>query len=355
MAFDINTALLLPSTVWGYFEWFTGMVRINMDHETFEKGRLNETEMQELDETYNHEFFHGCQICTTGYLHYYVSQFLKEIAPVWRKITEASVLAKRTMPLMLDEVFKEKQQLTDKMKELLSNLDTIGESHFVTARTIIESQAYFVQKQMSDRTLTHQKFIELLKKAPSEEYSEAFFMATNYLGNDAFQYFNAISYASLLFFEPQNVFEKLCFRLSRRNFVDDDFTQELRTAIDVLKKDYLYLGDSEDVTHKYILNKEINPFYKTSIQLLRGVCKERRIDFFSLMSDPASWLGEVITQFDLPIIFNNGMVYEHSVEKKWQVFDRSYSKTMHLILGTICLIINNQRQDFAPRYLHLRK
>lgn len=355
MAFDIDTALLLPPTVWGYFEWFTGMVRINMDHETFEKGGLDDMGKHGLDETYNHEFFHCCQICTTGYLHYYIAQFLKEIAPVWRKITEASVLAKRTMVLMLDEVFKEKQELTDKMKELVSNFDKIGESHFITARTIIESQAYFVQKQMSDRTLTHQKFIDLLKIAPSEEYSEAYFMATNYLGNDAFQYFNAISYSSLLFFEPQNVFEKICSDLSGSNFIEENFTQELKAAIDILKEDHLYLGDSEDVTNQYILNKETNPFYKTSIQLLREVGKEREMDFFSLMSDPASWLREVITQFDLPIIFNNGNVYEHSVEKKWQVFDRTYSKTMHLILGTICLIINNQRQDFAPRYMHLRK
>ncbi len=96
----LHKILELPETVWGHFEWFTGMVRINMDAATFESGILNELDKAGLDETYNHEFFHCCQICTTGYLSYYTAQFLKEIAPVWRRITEEGVLANKTMPMI---------------------------------------------------------------------------------------------------------------------------------------------------------------------------------------------------------------------------------------------------------------
>lgn len=354
MAFDINAALSLPPTVWGYFEWFTGIVRINMDTDDFGKGKLSE-EKCGFDETYNHEFFHCCQICTTGYLHYYVAHFLKEITPVWGRITEAAVQADRSMLSMLEEVLKEKQELTDKMKELLSGLDEIGESHCITPRTIIESQAFFVQKQMGNRSLTHQQFIELLKQAPAEEYSDAYLMATDYLGSNAFGYFNAIAYSALLFLEPQNVFEKICYRLSGNSFVEKDFTAKLANVVNILAENYFFLGDSEDITNQYILNREINPFYKPVIQILRSLCKEREMNFLSLMSNPAAWLGETIPQFNLPVIFNDGPEHGYSAEKTWSLFDKTYSKGLHLVLGTICLMINNQRQDFAPRYLHLRK
>ncbi len=355
MTLNIGTALVLPPTVWGFFEWFTGMVRINMEHERFENGDLNETEKQELNETYYHEFFHCCQIATTGYLYYYIAQFLKEIAPLWRIITEKSVEEKLTVPLMLEAVFRERQEPTQNMKVLLSNLDKIGESHFITARTVIESQAFLVQKKISVPNLTHHTFIELLKDVPAEEYSDAYIMATEYLGNLAFGYFNAIAYCSLLFFEPQHVFEKICSGLSGKECVEENFTGKLKDVVQKLKEQYLFLGDSDDVTSKYILNQEVNPFYKTSIEMLRSICEEQQMDFLSLMSRPETWLKDSITRFDLPVIFNNGYIYENHVEKKWWVFDKTYTKTLHLVLGTICLIVSNQRQDFSPHYLHLRK
>jgi hypothetical protein len=351
MAFDINSALVLPPTVWGYFEWFTGMVRINLDYKSYKRNKLSTVERLEVEETYNHEFFHCCQICTTGYLHYHVAQFLKEIAPFWRKLTK-DVLARKKLSLMLVEVFKEKQTITAGMMKLFSTLDKPGKSHSVTARTIIESQAYLVQKQMSDRALKHEKFIKMLEQAPSEEYSEAYLMTAKYIGNDTFRHFHAIAYASLLFFEPQDVFEPICVHLSKLNLHEKDVASELKGIIDSLKTDNKYLGNNEDVTNLFFPHKEMNPFYKQSVRVLQQVCSEREIDYFGLMSDPALWLGEIITQFDLPIIFNNGDVHQH---KKKHVFDESLDMTLHLILGTICLIISNQRQDCAPRYLHARK
>lgn len=121
-----------------------------------------------------------------------------------------------------------------------------------------------------------------------------------------------------------------------------------------LSDEILYLGDSGDVTGKYILNQEINPFYKPNILLLRSIAQTQGGDFFALMSDPAAWYKNTIKRLDVPMIFNHGEVYEHAYDKEWQVFDRNYDKKLHLILGTICLIIDNQNQQAAPHYLHLK-
>lgn len=208
---------------------------------------------------------------------------------------------------------------------------------------------------MSNQSLTHGQFIELLKQAPAEEYSDAYLMATDYLGNNAFKYFNAIAYSTLLFLEPQNVFQKICYRLYSSSFIEKDFFTELSDVVTALKENHLFLGDSEDVRNQYLLNREMNPFYKPCIQVLCSLCKEREINFLSFMSNPAAWLGEIIPRFNLPVIYNDGHLNAYNDGKQWNVFDKFYSKGLHLVFSIICLVINNQRQDFAPRYLHLRK
>lgn len=325
-----------------------------MDANTFENDLLTSIEKQNLEETYHHEFFHCCQIATTGFLSYYTAQFLKEIAPVWRKLTEEGVLSKKTMSQILSAVFEDTPDISDNMNQLFSNMDKLNENSSLTSRMIIESQAYFIQKCLSDTSLDHALYMRSAHNAPSIVYIQAYLLASEYLGDQTFIYFNSIVYGSLLFFEPQNVFEKICANFSPYANDSQDSVAVLKNIVHALSKDHLYLGDSGDVSNKYIRNKEINPFYKPNILLLRSISSKYGNDFFYLMANPLSWFKDTIKRLDVPIILNPGSVFEHSVDKDWEVFNKSYNKKLHLILATICLIIENQHQNVAPHYLHLR-
>jgi hypothetical protein len=351
MPIDVDKVLKMPENVWGYFEWFTGVIRLNIDSARFEQGQYIKVEKAEIDETYYHEFFHCCQICTTGYLYYYVAQFLKAITPVWRIITDKAVFEKKTMPLMLEAVFEECPAISPELMKLLSDLDEPGGPHGITSRTIIESQAFLVQKQISHKGIRHIDYIAMLDDSVSSEYSHGYLVAAEYLGASTMEHYHLIVYMSLLFLKPRDVFHEICALIARNPPQGTAVEAYAHSILDLLKNRHFYLGNSDDVTDKYILNKESNPFYKTSIALLKKTASKQKGNYLTLMAKPLAWFEGTIKKFDVPIILNPGEVYQHRKKHRWKVFGVTYSPTLQLILATICLIISNQQAGSMPRYL----
>lgn len=71
----IEKATAIPPQVLGYFEWFSGTIRVNLTREQFLDA--NRDLKYRLEDALNHEMVHVLQVCQTGYLHNFLASTSK--------------------------------------------------------------------------------------------------------------------------------------------------------------------------------------------------------------------------------------------------------------------------------------
>lgn len=349
---NLEEEFVLPNTVWGYLEWFTGIIRINLDYEQFKQNGLTTFEQKGFEETLIHEFFHCCQISTTGYLYYYVSHFLKGVAPIWSGIMDKGVDMGSSMAEILENVFENDHKFSSELLAYLGKIDNQDVKTGVSPRDIIEGQAYFIQKSITGEINTHASFLTVINRFNIKEYTYAYQLASDIIGEKTFSVFNKISFVSLLFLEPHIVFPVLCKKVSMSEKSEQ---KEFRDWIKELSNEFYLLGDANEVCKRFLFNQEHNPFYSPLVHSLNDLAKALKTDLFGLMSSPEKWYLEHYQKLQVPMFFNPGEVVEFKPRKDLKFYERNYDKKLHWILGVICIIIQKRNQHQAPHFLHLKE
>jgi hypothetical protein len=350
-----ENAIALPDSVWGYFEWLTGTVRINRDLDSFDLNTIISQNDSGFCETYYHEMFHCCQICTSGFLYYYVAHFLQAIIPIWRQLTEEGVTEQRIATQVIGNVIDKTPDLPNAIVKMFAHLDEKNVVTGLTTRDIVEGQAFLIQKCMVNDTLSHEAFLNICAAEQFDIYTKAYAIVTDIFEDYAFQIFNIIVSESLNYLEPQEVFHIICTSiktmLDTGTFLEDAI---LHIRIET-SKNHLYLGNSSQVTQNNIKNQEINPFYTANISFLNSIGRRKGISMEMMMRDPTVWFKDNITKMDTLILLNPARVYHQSKMKKWRVFGKKYNPNIRLVLASICLVMHNRKGNNSPQYLHLKR
>ncbi|MDA0161326.1 hypothetical protein OM076_13695 [Solirubrobacter ginsenosidimutans] len=193
---EIVTALAVDDGVEAYLDWATGLLRINRAYDEWRQ----ETPSHVFAETLAHESFHLVQLATTGY-GYRLSARLFDL--VRRALTATADV--EIPPGASAEVAR-----------LLSVLDAVGPEG-VTARSVLESHAYLVQKQAVWTGLTAASYDAILVSAPAPEYRTAYEFARDHLADETFTTFPLLCSLALLTADPAETFIALVHELDRRS------------------------------------------------------------------------------------------------------------------------------------------
>lgn len=336
-------AISLPSNVWGFLEWMTGVIRINATVEELQRlSEAREHVRLAYEETVTHEFFHCAQICAAGYPHHYAATVAKALFPVLHPY----LLAFSSHTDLEEAATRFAQAPPSIPHEAMALLDLLDEpgSDGITPRDIVESAAYLVQKRTHLQDLDAADYGHMLHFAPAPEYRSAFLVAESILGARALELFPALSHVSLCFLRPQDVFTNLC-RAARR-LPDGDARGLMRTAED-LSRTHRWLGTSFDYAGEFS-NGSFNPFYRSYARTLAGIGRWKRVDLAALMSTPHEWMTEFRRRVKMPVILNPDDIAVFRVRHARAEPPGLWTK-LQCIAATYSLVVMNG--ELGPRYL----
>jgi hypothetical protein len=336
-------ALLLPPNVWGFLEWTTGVIRINATVGELQRlGDLKERARLAYQETVTHEFFHCAQICAAGYPHHFAVSVVKELLPVlypflegfsaYTDLGEASLRFAEAPP-----------PVPRALVTVLEGLDAPGDDG-ITPREIVESAAYLVQKRTHRPGLDAAGFGRILPFAPAPEYQTAFLVAESILGDRAFELLPALSYFSLCYLRPQDVFIPLCRAASR---LPGGGGHSLAHVAEELTRSYRCLGTSFRYTRDFT-GGTFNPFYRSHARTLAAIGRWKRTDLPGLMSNPHEWMPEFRSRLRTPVILNPDDIATFRV-RHGRAEPPAIRMKLKCILATYCFILMDG--ELGPHYL----
>lgn len=336
-------AISLPPNVWGFLEWMTGVIRINATVEELQRlSEVKERVRLAYEETVTHEFFHCAQICAAGFPHHYAASVTKELFPVLYPYL-LNFSSQTDLEEAVTRFAEAPPSIPPRVLTLLDSLDEPG-SGGITPREIVESAAYLVQKRTHRPDLEAPGYSHALHFAPAPEYRSAFFAAESILGDRAFELFPALSYLSLCFVRPQDVFADLCGaarRLPRRD------TRALMRIAEELSRAHRWLGTSFDYTKEFS-NGTFNPFYRGYARTLAAIGRWKGVDLPTLMSAPHEWIVEFRRRLNMPVIVNPDDIAAFRV-RHGRAKAPDLRMKVQCLAATYCLVLMDG--EIGPRYL----
>lgn len=344
---SLEKYLKIPNNVWGFLEWTTGIIRINLSYEEYLKIGSNKLEKEEYEETLKHEFYHLLQISTSGYLYFFVTEILVDIIPFWRN----AMIGEGKGGDIFKKILLDIPELNEKMKNKFSAID-IENKDGITARQIIEGSAFLFQKIHAVKDITPEKFRKELKYY-EKDYCGSYEFMYNLIGNKAFVYLPMVSFISLCFIKPQDFFSDLCVLLVKEVSKKDLLSlEELLVLAESLREKHHYLGTPIEVEQYQYKRNYFNPFYDRHINLIIAYCKQNKMDFFRLMCYPSNtlkiWETEKIVT---ALIFNPDYILSpYEDEDEWNVADKKFKTSEMLVLTTLCLIIYKNKA-IGPKFM----
>jgi hypothetical protein len=365
---EIEYLLALPSDTWGFLEWSTGVLRINATYSEFTNiDKLPNDEKSSYEETISHEMFHRCQICTAGYLYNFTIGIIKRAYPVVYPYLQSLLAHIKQAPQSNENItvigFRDLwlpivENPPHPPESLLARLNDIDEmgSDGVTIRSIVESSAYLIQKQMHINNLRAEQYRDLVKYTPSAEYSFAYLLADSILGERAFDVFQVVAFISLCFAKPHLVFVKLCeqFKQSETHSLDDKGKEKVSEIIDNLREQYEFIGTTLDLTHNYSQN--IHPFYKETLRKVFRLSVGQNRSIPELMARPEVWFGDFRTVVGSPVILNpDEIVILDSSNSKREFSSDGRVSILHTIFAFIYALALVKKDSLGFRYIALRK
>ncbi len=336
-------AISLPPNVWGFLEWMTGVIRINATVEELQRlSEVKERVRLAYEETITHEFFHCAQICAAGYPHHYAASVTKELFPVLYPYLLA-FSSHTDLEEAVARLAEAPPSIPHQAVALLDRLDEPG-SDGITPRAIVESAAYLVQKRTHQGDLDAPGYGHMLHFAPAPEYRSTFLVAESILGARAFELFPALSFLSLCFLRPQDVFTNLC-RAARR--LPDGDARGLMRIAEEISRAHRWLGTSFNYS-KDFSNGSFNPFYRSYARTLVGIGRWKRVDLVALMSTPHEWITEFRRRLKMPVILNPDDIAVFRVRHARAEPPELWMK-VQCIAATYCLVMMNG--ELGPHYL----
>lgn len=293
----------VPEYVAGYLEWGTGIIRVNMDYELWERYSSGKSapppeSFRSLCSTITHETYHFLQIAVTGFMYRFASRYFEAMhesvsAHAGNELTEESIYSFLTKP----------PSISDKVGSLLRVLHHQGPTG-VSALHIIESAAFFYEHNTHFKNLTAVGYNKILEdEDPPEEYFLAYHEAERVLGSLACDNFLIATVISLCFAEPQNVFPDVlrCIKsvgIPYRNF--SDYPKFIMSVQELMKK-YAVLGTSAE----YMVSSGTrHPIYQKAIHGLMADTASP----VDLVSRPDAMSLEAARAHSQPIVFNRNHI-----------------------------------------------
>ncbi len=341
---EIENALSIPDNVWGFFEWTTGSLRINLSFEDFKEDNLDPFEEATLKETLDHEMFHCYQILTTGYLYHLSGRILADILELTREYV-LEVLKDKTSTSTFFKVLTEELIVSSNFQRFYEELDLLN-PHGISSRDIVEGSAYLFQKRNKKKDLNEQEFEKQLKYSPSPDYSRTYRYARQVIEDFTLKKFQVISYISLLFLRPHEVFPKLC-----KGFNGVDISSEkIKRLIEPMLENERYLGTSWEFTKKY-MKGNVNPVYADSLHQITEIANSNYAgNFYELMSSVIEWHDDNYKKINRPLIFNSGIAVEF---ENIRLDNSKTDKKLLLIIAGLSLLVN-KNENIGPNFLNLR-
>lgn len=365
---ELEQALSLPDSTWGFLEWATGVLRINATVEEIKSlDSLPDYERLGYEETITHEMFHLFQICTAGYLYYFATLSLREIYPLIAPYLASLINFLQKNPgesvttighnELWQLLMNEPPMLSANLKKYFQSIDEPGNNN-ITIREIVEGSAYLAQKQIHSINLTAARFSKLLEYAPGNEYVSAYWLAESILESHTFDLFNVIAFISLCFQQPHLVFVHLCeeFKKHQIHILDDTTKPLIEKIIDHLRLSNAYLGTSDRFVNRHPTYKK-HPFYfdalKKTVRLSADVLNT---SFIELMASPQNWAGEFRKGIGMPILLNpDEFVILEDPAALGYVKTEDETSLLHTIFACTYSLLIMKSDHLGFRYIELRK
>jgi hypothetical protein len=319
----------LPEDVWGFLDWVTGLVRVNLTSEQFT--RSERTEQFEL--TLNHELFHAFQICTTGYMYRTCMELLREIVRIIISVGES---------LDLDRLIRTPPPSSSKLDALLTEIDRANNDG-ITARDLIEGYAYYSHEALHDPALDAASYARRLVAAPGRAYTNAFSYSEQRVAAEAFELFPLLCYLALLFRDPPSVFCRLHdLLLGRCGPTAGKRRRDVVKLLDQIPAEYLGIPCQDRPRYT-----APNPFYSWSMQKISKRIGASLLDY---AAEPGTIPHDLQEALLRPIILND----LHQIEPHTFHVDSPYSLNATLITAfTSFRILSDHPQ--GPRMLSLSR
>lgn len=288
----------------GSLDWVSGVMALDVDTGTWADLNNAPAEARNAAITaYRHEYFHLIQLSVMDYLGDWAAQLFNLMRPAVRRVNDdlqANGFA------VIKKLIEEGSSLLsgeerDAIGEHYRHLDTPGDSG-LTARSILECQAYFVERRFHYEFQRSSDWTGHLASAPAHMYRIPFdFLAYATGYGVAYEWFCLIASASLCSSDPVATFELLTLELAA-----DDDAKKIRndgtTAVEMVQfvrrifPDTHWSTQWDDTTH---------PVFTRTSNRLRKAIAEGEVDGALLLCRP-DLLLDTIDQLDgmeVPIIF----------------------------------------------------
>lgn len=296
----ISNVIALPPGVLGHLDWTTGAVRMNLTFEEYENIKDSNDWLQ-YQEVLLHEFYHGLQICSSGYLYNFIVEFTYQL---WEFGVEMD-----SEELNMKRKFYEPIILTNEIKDALVHLnDKKGGLSIVD---IVESSAFVSHNLMFHNDYDLSSFLQ--DRIKYSTYDTPYFTMYNYLerylGENSFYLIPSLSFYCLLFSEPIRALNVIVERLAKKELsILEETISNLDDIVKEIKKDIPYLGTPIHSLSKKQLNY-LHPFYSKQIKDLRQLLS---FEYLALITSNSRYISTDIFDACLrPIIFNCSVVCFH--------------------------------------------
>lgn len=299
---------------WAYLDWPTGIMRINATNQEWlavsetAKARHESAKLPflgllqpvkrsakevNLTEAVVHEWLHYLQICVHPYLYWFVTELAKRIQQCWP----------RSLKQLADLPVGIPKEILSEIKELKRLLSEHGPRQ-MTIETIIESEAFLLQKRTTKVGLKAQDYDDvLLTECPAWTYRNAFDIADESLGQCAFDAYPFIAALSLATNRPAQAFVALCESvgqsgardevIDRWSSLGEDASRIMEQLLGTLNMPGVQLMPSFDALERH-------DWYGPSIETLRSLVTAGKFQFVQYVRAPWLYLGSWLLGWDVP-------------------------------------------------------
>lgn len=199
----IAERIKLPENVLGYLDWITGTLRLNLTNAQYNEltGESDDALWATYWEVYVHEMFHLFQVTSSGFLYNYATELSNDLL-IHELELEANHLIRSANEFQPSEGFIRKAaKLNQPVKSGLSVVD------------IVESAAFLAHHIILNKVSSHEGYSSVLRSYKGSVYEKAYSFLSEKVGEKAFSMLCGVSYLSLSFNKPVEVFHMLSDQL----------------------------------------------------------------------------------------------------------------------------------------------
>ena len=296
----ISKAIALPPGVLGHLDWTTGAIRMNLVFEEYENIKYSNDWLQ-YQEVLLHEFYHGLQICSSGYLYNFIVEFTYQLWEfgIVMDSEELNMKKKFYEPITLNNEIKDTLLQLNYKKDGLSIVDIVESSAFISHNLMFHND-YDLSSFLKDR---------IKYSAYNTPYFTMYNYLERYLGEDSFYLIPSLSFYCLLVSDPVRALNFIVERLARMELSSlEETTSKLDEIVKEIKDEIEYLGTPIHCLSSKQLNY-LHPFYSKQIKDLRQMLSFEEL---ALITSNSRYIPLDIFDACLrPIIFNCSTVYSH--------------------------------------------